>query len=321
MIVKKRQLPLMIQKLQSLLRRLPKNHPKIPYIEENLAKKMAGYRGEYSIDYPLSFLSSQNYFILHDLRLPHNDYFFQIDTLLISSRFIVILEVKNIAGKLFFDQEFHQLVRTLNGKEEVFPDPLLQVKRQETQLRAWLIKHKITEVPIKSFVVISNPNSQIMISPEHKYLRKTILHREALPIKITELDACHQHVMPDKQLKKIIRLLLKQHSEANSDVLEHFEIERHELLKGVQCVDCGLIPMERRHGSWFCPSGYCTCKTAHLDALRDYNCLINTTITNQQAREFLLLSSRNVVNRILRSISTHHEGNHKSTIYHLPSSD
>lgn len=136
MIVKKRQLPLMILKLQSLLRRLPKNHPKIPYIEENLAKKMAGYRGEHSIDYPLSFLTFQNYFILHDLRLPHNDYFFQIDTLLISPKFILMLEVKNIAGKLFFDQEFHQLVRTLNDKEEVFPDPILQVKRHETQLGA-----------------------------------------------------------------------------------------------------------------------------------------------------------------------------------------
>ncbi|WHY71427.1 nuclease-related domain-containing protein [Fictibacillus enclensis] len=321
MIVKKRQLPLMIQKLQSLLRRLPKNHSKIPYIEENLAKKMAGYRGEYSIDYPLSFLASKDYSILHDLRLPHNDYFFQIDTLLISPRFILILEVKNIAGKLFFDQGFHQLVRTLNGKEEVFPDPVLQVKRHETQLSSWLNKHKTPEIPIKSFVVISNPNSQIAISPEHKYLRKTILHREALPLKVSELDTFHENVLTDKQLRKIIRLLLKQHSEANSDILEQFDIRRHELLKGVICMDCGLTPMERRHGSWFCANCYCTCKKAHIDALKDYSCLISQAITNQQAREFLCISSIHLTTRLLQSISTHHEGNHKSTIYHLPSSD
>lgn len=60
---------------------------------------------------------------------------------------------------------------------------------------------------------------------------------------------------------------------------------------------------------------------AHIDALKDYSCLISQAITNQQAREFLCISSIHLTTRLLQSISTHHEGNHKSTIYHLPSSD
>lgn len=83
---------------------------------------MAGYRGEQSLDYYLGFLT--NYFILHDLRLPDRDHHFQLDTLLISPYFILILEVKNISGTLIFDDHFKQLIRVTPEKEEGFgPDP------------------------------------------------------------------------------------------------------------------------------------------------------------------------------------------------------
>ncbi|WP_062232798.1 nuclease-related domain-containing protein [Fictibacillus sp. FJAT-27399] len=322
MIVKTRSVPLSIQKLQALLRRLPKNHQKIPIIQEDLAKKMAGYRGEYSIDYPLSFVPSKDYSILHDIRLPFKEYFFQIDTLILSQRFILILEVKNIAGKLYFDQDFHQLIRTLDGKEEGFPDPILQIRRHEFQMKAWLEKHKFPELPMESLVVISNPYSQIQISPEHKHLHKIILHREALSSKISKIDHLHKkEILTEKLLKKIIRLLMKQHRESNSSILDQFGIKRHELQKGVQCMDCNHLAMQRKHGSWFCPNCYYKCKNAHIEALKDYCYLINSTITNQEARDFLLLSSLDVTTRILRSTATKFDGVYKSTLYHLTFED
>ncbi|RFU60027.1 nuclease-related domain-containing protein [Bacillus sp. V59.32b] len=98
MIIKERKKPLKIQKLEALLRRLPSNHPKRQKISEELAKSLAGYYGEQSLDHYLSDLSESEYFILHDLRLSDkNERFFQLDSLLISSRFFLILEVKNIS--------------------------------------------------------------------------------------------------------------------------------------------------------------------------------------------------------------------------------
>ncbi|MCK6258497.1 NERD domain-containing protein [Fictibacillus sp. KIGAM418] len=323
MIVKTRNRPLYIQKLQALLRRLPKNHSKIPFIQETLAKHTAGYRGEHSIDYPLSFLSPQNYYIVHDLRLPHNEYHFQIDTLLISPYYLFILEVKNIAGTLFFDQDFHQLIRTLDDKVEVFPDPILQVKRHKVQLTSWLNKHKLPDIPIETLVVISHPNSQIQTSPPHQqYVRRKVIHRNALPFKINQIEGRYNEaILSIKQLKKITRLLLKQHNSSDSSVMEQFNIHSKDIIKGVHCPECFQIPMERVHGTWLCAQCLHTCKTAHIEALRDYSYLIQSTISNREARDFLKINSNPLASRILQSISTETEGNQRGRTYHLTFED
>lgn len=170
MIIKKREIPLSIHKLQVLLRRIPPNHPKIPFINENLNKMLAGYKGENSIDYPLSFLAEKNFFIFHDLRLYDNKHYFQIDTLLLSQKFVLIIEVKNITGTLYFDPVFNQLIRTKEGKERAFPDPILQVNRQESQLKNWFSQNRLPEIPIQTLIVFSNPQSVIRTSPENFHL-------------------------------------------------------------------------------------------------------------------------------------------------------
>lgn len=136
MIVKERKMPVHLLQLEALLRRLPAHHPKRNVVAENLAKFMAGYKGEQAIEYPLSFLSETKYSILHDIRLFDQKHYFQIDTIIVSSHFLLFLEIKNIVGTLIFDAKFNQLIRISDGTlEEGFPDPLLQVKRQEMQLK------------------------------------------------------------------------------------------------------------------------------------------------------------------------------------------
>ncbi|MED1204551.1 nuclease-related domain-containing protein [Heyndrickxia acidicola] len=125
MVVKERKIPIKIQKIEALLRRIPITHPKRPLMEEELAKSYAGYRGEQSLDYHFKFLPEKNYLILHDLRLNNNEHsYFQVDSLLMSSKFLVIIEAKNISGSIIFDDHFNQLIRTINGKEEAFSDPI-----------------------------------------------------------------------------------------------------------------------------------------------------------------------------------------------------
>ncbi|WP_197205174.1 nuclease-related domain-containing protein [Cytobacillus firmus] len=53
---------------------------------------------------------------------------FQIDIIILTPYFISILEVKNISGSLYFNSIFTQMVRTIEDKEEGFPDPVKQVK-------------------------------------------------------------------------------------------------------------------------------------------------------------------------------------------------
>jgi hypothetical protein len=90
--------PIKVLKLYALLRRILPNQPLRQDIESELMKIEAGYKRELSLDYHLSFLPDKEYIILHNIRLSYKTFYFQIDTLILHTNFILILEVKNIAG-------------------------------------------------------------------------------------------------------------------------------------------------------------------------------------------------------------------------------
>lgn len=253
MIIKKRKIPLSILKTRALLRRLPPYHPKTPLIKEELSKREAGYKGESSLDFYLSFLEEKNYFIFHDLRLQDQSRFFQIDTLLLSKKFVLIIEVKNIAGTLYFDPLFNQLIRTKEENEMAFPDPLIQIQRHESQLKNWFSKNRLPGAPIHSLVVISNPQTIIRTTPENRQLSCKVIHREVLPSKISQIEnSITKLSFSEKELKKTIRQLQKQHVEADFPILERYDITKNEILKGIICEKCNHIPLLKRHGTWFC---------------------------------------------------------------------
>ncbi|MCP3740451.1 nuclease-related domain-containing protein [Rossellomorea sp. BNER] len=283
MIKKEREIPIRIQKLEALQRRLPPSHPKVQQIKEDYLKAMAGYRGEQSIDYYLSLLNTKKYTIFHDIRLPFKDTFFQIDTIIMTPYYILLLEVKNISGTLYFDEKFQQLIRTVNGKEEAFPDPLTQVNRQTAQMMNWLSNHKISPVPVESLIIISSPYTIIKAS-NHSTLQKKVIHSANLLEKINVFEKVHQHQsLTNKELKKISTLLIKNHEKENLDILKKYDIHRSELLNGVHCPKCLAIPMQRLYSAWKCQSCQAVSKEAHIYSLNDYAHLVKTTISNRES--------------------------------------
>ena len=61
---------------------------------------MAGYYGEKSLDYHLSSLNQEKFDIYPGLRLSIRSQYFQIDSLVITTRFLLIIEIKNLKGEL-----------------------------------------------------------------------------------------------------------------------------------------------------------------------------------------------------------------------------
>lgn len=316
LIVKKRGIPLTKLKLEALIRRVPPSHPKVPILRTHLLKRNSGYQGELAIDYPLSFLSEKEYFIFHDLRLKISDHHFQLDTLIICKKFIIILEVKNITGSLYFDQEFHQLIRTLDGEETVFPDPVTQLKRQMFQLKQWLNSKQFATLPIIPFVVITNPKA--IIKASNKELREIVINRHYLITKLQQIEIkFNKNIITMKEIKKISRLLLKEHSPLNQSILEQYGISHLELLMGVICPLCGHRPMERIYGTWFCEKCQQSNRNAHKSALIDYYLLYCSKINNQKAREFLNISSPFLTSRLLKSLNLTSSGSTKNKVYTL----
>lgn len=317
MIVKERKIPIYLQQLEALFRRVPADHPKRNAISETLAKHKAGYKGEQAIDYPLSFLPDKEYSILHDIRLFDQGHYFQMDTLLLSSRFILLLEIKNITGTLLFDSEFNQLIRISEQKSEGFPDPILQMKRQERQLQKWLHLYGFSTLPIESFVVISMPRTIIKASSHDQDFSQKVIHSANLPNRIEDLKRMHVEILSSKDIQELTLQMTTNHSPLHRNILEQYQVTKRELLKGVHCPACSHLPMVKTMKGWHCLNCNGISKFAHEDALQDYALLIGTTATNGELKEFLHITSSSIIKRLVHVMNLPYKGEKKGRKYDL----
>lgn len=317
MIKKTREKSVRLLTVESGSRRTKPDHPSYPQIEGELGRLQAGYRGEQAMDYYLTFLPHEDYLIFHGLRLEdHKQRPFQMDTLLLSSSNGLILDSKNISGELEFDEVSHQLKRKSQNGYEVFGDPISQVERQKFQLAKWLEHHAVKSFPVVGQVVLTNKKSTLIGATAA--LMKKVSFLTYLPNKIKTFNENFQNpILNEKELRKITRTLNRKHVPDSFDFLHFFDVMVDELVKGVICPQCSYAPMVKVNAGWFCESCMCRSKTAHIEALIDYNRLIGQTVTNGQAREFLCLPSRSAVGYIFRSMNLPSRGKGKGRVYLL----
>jgi Nuclease-related domain len=319
MIKKVRLQPIYMDKLELLMNRLDDDLVK-QSLELETSKMIAGFRGEDSINYFLNMLPNQKEcHVLHDLRIPHESTFFQIDTLILNPAYILIIEVKNISGNLFFDHTFNQLIRTKNGIEEPFQDPIAQVERQKYQLEYWLSKNKFPSVPIETLVVMTHSQSVLKTNDVSSRISKKVIHSVQLLDRIRQLQRKYkQHVAISRDvMNKATRKLIKEHTPRDVNVMERYKISKDMIIKGVQCEGCLGFGMLKGYGTWKCPKCGHNCKNAHIKALQDYSFLYQPTINNQQARDFLLVNSTSIASKLLVSMNLPYTGTFKDRKYDL----
>ncbi|MGD6775135.1 MULTISPECIES: nuclease-related domain-containing protein [Bacillaceae] len=318
MIVKERDFPVNLLFLQAIQRRLEENHPSMPRVKELMAKQIKGYKGETAIDYPLSILPDQDYQILHSVSLQFQNQNFHIDTLLLSNNFIALLEVKNMGGTIHFDRKFNQLTQTYMGNVKYYQCPIIQVSNQERLLKQWLEQFNFPQIPLTSFVVISNPACMIQVDPGDKSTNQKVIHGHFLPTKIEQQQAIsNKQILSAKEIQNLACTITKHHKVKPTLTLKQLNINPSELLSGVQCSNCLAIPMQRTHSFWCCPKCNHKSKDAHIPALKDYCLLFSETISNKEAREYLCVPSTNVMKRILTSMRLQTIGNTRSIYYIL----
>lgn len=318
MIIKEAAESVKIKKLKLMFKRSPLDLPSRKDIESELARSLAGYRGEKSMEYHLNLLPKDDCYIFHDLRLPYDSHFFQLDILILTSAFFLIIEVKNIAGTLIFDQEFKQLHRIFNGIEDTFPDPISQLYRQTFLLKEWLNRQRFPSIPIESLVIISNPNTSIKAIPPQTNLAKHVTHSSDLLARFHTYQKLYkEEVISKKEIKKLSRLLIKQHNPGSPDLFSQFSIDKNDLIKGIACLKCESLPMVRMKGTWLCLQCGNSCKKAHIEALKDYALLIKPTITTCECSEFLQIPSQDMAKHLLNALNLTTSKIGRKNVYHL----
>jgi len=317
LIRKERTVPLIILILEALLRRIPPDHPKVPQIQVELAKRKKGYRGELSLNFYLDLIDSPQILILHDIRLSDGKNFFQIDTLVITPHFILILEVKNIAGTLYFEDESNQMIRTLNNEDEGMSNPILQARRHSHQFKNWLIQRKLPLLPIEHLVIISDPKTIIKASRPSIFTK--VIHNANLQFTFEKFENRHtKETLTMKEMKKIAGIIEKHHTTKQPNVLAQFSIPQTEIRNGVHCPRCFTLPIERKRGYWYCENCCTKSQNAFIQAIQDYSLLIKPTFTNEELRDFFQVPSSQFIYRLLKSMNLEYVGENKGRMYSLP---
>jgi hypothetical protein len=317
---KDRDIPYKLKAEEALIRRLDEHHPKLPIIEEEYRKKLAGMRGERELDYHLLCLNDKNHVIINDLRLQQGAHFFQIDSLLISPRVSFIIDSKNIAGTIIFDHEFNQCIRILNEKEEGIRDPFTQVQKHIRLLSLWLDEHKLPTLNLEYLVAISRPSTIIKSKGTNSYSNFRVVHAGHLISRIIDLEKRYpKEITTIKEIKRVAKQLVKYHVPFKPNIFDAYSIHPNYVRKGVQCLQCMAIPMQKIYGRWYCPVCQTSSKTAHIPALKDYYFLYGYTITLSQFSDYLLIpkSKRKSASSFLISLSLPCTGSKKGRVYDL----
>jgi ribosomal protein L37AE/L43A len=316
LIVKPPHPPILLLQTEALCKRLPQTHRLYEKVNDNLKFLRAGYNGEKSLFFTLSLLDNASYRVLHSLRIPDTFGYFQIDNFILTRNFSVISEVKNIYGTVTFD-ELGQMIRSIKDVEEGFKNPIEQVLKQEFRLKRWLKNNHLPMFPIEKLVVFSNSNT-ILKNLTNRALSDVVIHEDKLFSRLSSFDLKYpKESLTERQLNRITNKLMDAHTPSRSNILEKYGISKQELLKGVFCAICNQPSMNRLHGKWICSQCGAVSKGGHLSALKDYYLLISNEINNRQARDFLNVTSSDVVKQLLQKEKFVCTGTTSATKYRL----
>ncbi|MFC4411826.1 nuclease-related domain-containing protein [Chungangia koreensis] len=313
----KRGKPVKLSLLEAVWRYLPVGDSYEETSREMIRRRQAGFVGEQRGDAEWKLLDSLEPFdLLHDLHLPIEEVTYQLDTIFISRKFILIVEMKNIAGEVNFDEEKHQFTRRKEDEPTIgLSNPADQVERHRRKLSAVLLHGLGIQLPIIGAVVFANSSTII---------GKTVpgiitIHLSGLQRLLDNLYEYYtQDVLSPGQARQLADYLQTIHSPKMvypTSLIPEAVFKR--LRNGVMCTRCDRVQMHYEWKTWTCPRCGLRDKNGHIRALQDYRLLYGETITNKQFREFCRIESISASSRLLRELNLPFTGSYRNRTYRL----
>lgn len=297
--------------IEAVVQRILSNDPEAASFQEEFYRMKAGLAGEKKLKNTLSdFSFKSDYSIFYNFECVNDRGFtHQIDALLITPYFILIFEVKQLSGKLFYKPLFHEFTRvTENQTHDNFPNPFDQVYRHKLFIKQFLQKLNIT-MPVLQLVVIANYRAELDISLKGF----PFIHLSGLPRHLEKLYAENNHKKVNidyicSQLKMLIQPLPARKT-----------IARCRLKSGVLCQKCEYMSrMHYQRGFWKCEKCRSKSRVALLETLHHYRVLISPRISNKELREFTGIKSTFAASKILTRLNLEKYGATKGSYYLIP---
>lgn len=157
-------------------------------------------------------------YVLHDVYLEYKDLTCQLDYVLITNKFICILETKKLNGDIEIrnNGDFVRTFKNRKGKilkKEGMYSPISQNERHVEILQRILLENKlIKRMPIYSLVVLANPKSIVNSKFAPKTLKNQIVKADQLKKRLATMIAKEKDVnVPILTMKEIADGILDLH--------------------------------------------------------------------------------------------------------------
>lgn len=314
MLLLERTKPHQLRYTRALVRRMYRTDEELLDYHARLANQEAGFYGEQRSDREFAdFTIPHKHYLLHNLELLNPQGFpHQIDSVVFTLHFLLILEIKNITGQLFYKPGHHEFGRIRqDGTKENFSDPFEQAYRHKLLLEDMLCSWGIN-LPVEYAVIITNQNAMLDSSLQGL----PIFHVSGLRRSLHQLFAKYPEAqLTEPALEKAGEQLLG----AIQRTTPKRRVALDRLKKGVLCPSCDFqAAMHYTAGNWQCSACNTRDKKALLHALEDYRLLVSERITNKEFRDFTGIGSIQVASKILSRLGFEKVGDKRGRVYIIP---
>jgi len=278
-----------------------------------LYRTEAGYAGESKVDRYLESIDfPERVHIFTDLQLSINPKFdIQIDTLILTPSYALILEIKNIAGTLNYISNPPHFECTYEDKKSIVIDcPIMQINNNRNGLDTWLERNGF---PIRSTgrIVMANNKTSVKNAPTDM----PIMYAKHLPLYFRTKENGKVH-LTDHQFSALAEKLGRSQQQYNPYPLsERYRIDKSHIQKGIICSLCSSKVDRVNHMVWVCTACQLKSIQPFTEGLKDWFMIMKSTISNEECRDFFQLKDKYAANYVLKSLPLKRVGKSRASIY------
>ncbi|MET3574624.1 nuclease-related domain-containing protein [Bhargavaea ullalensis] len=301
--------------LEELVMRLAKSDEKREDVIKQLKNHRAGKAGEERVmDVVRSVRLPEECEVLVDLNLPlASGWKFQIDIMIVMPSGLLVLESKQIGGRL----RFSSWPATLNklddeGRITLTMDcPVAQLEDQKGNLTQLLDRQGLL-VPINGAVVFANHPIIEQIPPNVPVIKLRELRR------MLRYWLSQERTTSAGQIQEIARFLRGLHKPYLAFPLrQRFNMTSESIYLKPMCKTCE-VPLDKpSERTWICPKCRKPDPEANIRTLLIYFLLGHCTITVNQCMELLSIKSRTYARSLIGLFAVRKIGKGRATVYEL----
>ena len=204
---------------------------KVKYIERNIEFLNNVIQGEKNVYLELKN-SSIPMICLHDIKIKDGDYIAQLDFIVITTMFVMILETKGLNGEIHINEagDFVRYIKDKNNKiidSEKVISPILQNNKNVKVVRDLLIEARIIKtLPIFSSIIVSNDKSIVNKSKAPKKVKYEIFTYDELTELINRKLSCYskEKKMFEDKMKKIAEYFIANNIDIKYDYNKKYNL-------------------------------------------------------------------------------------------------